>query len=291
MRLSLYAPLCGLYMKGDEHALSDDTRILSSSGPVLGFECLEECASTLEKRDLARVPLWLHVDWDSESKLSSAEIVNLALLSMWLAKPTKMVITHRFEMESNAESAADGRAWRLLDRFSYVHGDVYPALASNDLELAGSLYMSLRDATAKEGRLASAVSMTITGCWGHRWHVAHMCRAAAAEALLTYEQRHGTTKRLAKTFACLVETEEPARSFAYKEFMAAYEVRSEIVHGQLHDRDSEENIARLAQMQILLRRLWCKVLLDPDAMTALDGTDAERRSFFSPLSRGFHPPN
>src|SRR5205823_1273542 len=115
--------------------------------------------------------------------------------------------------------------------FAWVSGATHGDFDDPDLRSAATYCQTLHGLCRARGRLNDALILTATGCWSHRWQAALICYAAAAEALLTYSTAPGITRRLAASYACLVETQTARRDAAYEEFRALYSVRSDIMHG------------------------------------------------------------
>lgn len=231
---------------------------------------------------------WLEFQWEEGTTPSAAEWVNLALLALWLVKPTKVHATHRFELECGA-GAKWNRMPRLLDRFAWVPGATASAFADRDLHEAGVYLPVLADLCRARGRLNDSLILTLTGCWSHKWQAALICYAAAAEAILTYAVGPGITRRLATSYACLVATQVPDRDRAFREFAELYGTRSDIMHGRTYNVAASDRLPSLARFGDILSTLWRAVLPSPAVIQALEGTDAQRKAWFAALETGYSP--
>jgi len=108
--------------------------------------------------------------------------------------------------------------------------------------------------------------------------------------LSTYSTAPGITRRLATTYACVVEIQRASRDAAYKEFCTLYSVRSDIMHGRTHNVPCSGRLPFLAGFQDVLRRLWRAVVSSPQLISVLEGSDAQREVYFSQLTSGYTPP-
>lgn len=232
---------------------------------------------------------WLTFHWNEGTEPSPAETVNLALVALWLVKPTRSHVAFRFELGRNAAAGEKSRS-RLFDRFAWVTGVTHEEFDDSDLQSASSYYPALRDICCAGSRLNDALILTLTGCWSHQWQAALICHAAAAEALLTYSTAPGITSRLATCYACLVDTQRASRDVAHGEFLTLYSVRSDIMHGRTHNVSPSERLPLLARIQDVLRMLWRAVISSPQRISVLDASDAKRKAYFSQLTSCYTPP-
>lgn len=232
-----------------------------------------------ERRALKEdVTHWLSFTVDGIGRCTSAEIMNLVLLALWLVKSTRVHACFRFKF---GVDDADGETtvFRLLDRFQWIDGAIDERFEDDDLQEASRLFSTMQQID-RAGRLNTGLVLTLDGCFQHRWQSALALFAAAAESLLTYSTSRGLTKRLANSYAILVGGDEPSRDEGFNEFVGCYRVRSDVVHGRSALVPASERIPLLIRWQRLLRRLWRRVLGDPAALSALEGSDAMREEFF-----------
>ena len=174
--------------------------------------------------------------------------MNWVLISLWLVKPTASHVAFRFKL-GQGESADKKGVSRLYDRFAWLPDDAHEKFDDSDLQTLSLYYPALRDISYRRRRLNDALMLTLTGCWSHQWQAALICHAAAVEALLTYSTKSGITDRLAKSYACLVETQKTCRDTANEEFRKLYSVRSDIMHGRTNNVASSERLPLLARFQ------------------------------------------
>lgn len=242
-----------------------------------------------EQKNVSFARFWLGFEWTPGTQPSPAETANLALLALWLVKPTKTCIAYRFHLGQGALGAEKIRH-RLLDRFSWVQGGVHDEFNAADLVSAAQYYSAIRSACLGRGRLNDALILTLTGCWSHRWQAALISHAAAAEALLTYSTKPGITRRLSTSYACLVEAQASLRDAAYQEFRALYAIRSDIMHGRAGNVATADRLPMLIRFEDAIRRLWRVVAQSQALATVLEGTDAQREAHFLALESGYSPP-
>jgi hypothetical protein len=183
-RFDVYAPLSEFEWAGHDLELSSGL-LLRRRHQKPDLKGIDTTLAVDEQDTIASADHWLEFQWDDGTTPSSAEWVNLTLLAFWLAKPTKAHVAYRFELDREVP-ASENRVRRLLDRFAWVPGTTHPALDDADLRSAVGYLAVLRDLCRARGRLNDALALTLAGCWSHRWQVALICHAAAAEAILTY---------------------------------------------------------------------------------------------------------
>lgn len=280
----VYAPLSGFYWQGDSFQLTPGLRIIRFA-QNRDLQNLNLTLAEDEQQELAAADHWLEFKWSSGTEPNPAETVNLILLSLWLVKSTRTHVAFRFELGQDHK-----RRSRLYDRFAWVEG-AHDVFDDNGLIIAASYYSVLQKICCDRGRLNHALVLTVTGCCSHHWQVALICHAAAAEAILTYEQGNGITRRLATTYACLVEAETAQRNRGFQEFSELYSVRSDIMHGRTQNISQEDRIPILIRFNAILRRLWDAVLLSPGLIEVLKGPDKQRKEYFRALQNGYNPPN
>jgi hypothetical protein len=216
-------------------------------------------------------------------------MVNLALVALWLVKPTRSHVAFRFQLGQEAAAGEKSRS-RLFDRFAWVPGATHEEFDDSDPQSTSSYYPALRNICCAGSRLNDALILTLTGCWSHQWQAALICHAAAAEALLTCSTARGITRRLATSYACLVETQRACRDAANGEFRTLYSVRSDIMHGRVHNVPPSDQLPLLARFQNVLRTLWRVEISSPQLILVLDGSDTQREEYFSQLTSGHTPP-
>lgn len=289
-QFEVYAPLQDFCWNGDDFALTPGLRMRRfNPDEKPDLRGLDATLAEDERTDAFSSRHWLTFRWNEGDVPCPAETVNLALVALWLVKPTRSHVAFRFELGHEAAAAEKGR-FRLFDRFAWVPGATHDEFEDSDLQSVSSHYPALRDICCAGGRLSNALMLTLAGCWSHHWQPALICHAAAAEAILTYATGPGITNRLATSYACLVETQANARDAAFIEFRELYSVRSDIMHGRTHKVPESERLPILARFQGTLRTLWGYVLSSPQLITVLDGTDSLREAWFLSLQCGYTPP-
>lgn len=287
-QFNIYAPLQKFHWKGESFELSPGLSVKRfNEKPDLRGR--DTTLAKDEQDSISSAQHWLIFHWNEGTEPSPAETVNLVLLALWLVKPTKTYVAFRFQLGQDAATAENG-IQRLLDRFSWVRGATHGEFENTDLHLASSYYRVLHALCCARGRLNDALVLTLAGCWSHKWQAALICHAAATEALLTYATGPGITRRLSTSYACLVETETLQRNAAFQEFHGLYTARSDIMHGRTHNVSATDRLPTLAKFQDVIRKLWRIVISSPLLVTALEGTDAQRKVYFQSLQSEYTPP-
>ena len=287
-RFDVYAPLQDFYWSGNDFDLSPRIKI-KRFAQTPDLSGLDNHVSKDEWERATNSDHWLTFQWIDGAVPSPAEVVNLVLLSLWLVKPIRSQIALRFEIGRDAAANEQNRQ-RLLDRFAWVPGTIDPDTQDSDLRLASSFYASLEALCRARGRLNNAMILTVAGCWSHGWQTALICYAAAAETILNYATGRGLTRRLGTSYACLVESDATHRDAAFKEFVALYSARSDIVHGRMHDIPKDDRLPTLVRFQNVLRKLWQTVLSSKQLTGILEGTDAHREPYLQSVQRGYVAP-
>lgn len=287
-RFEIYAPVQDFRWSGEDFELAPGVLLKRFQTPP-DLEGLNEWVGREEWERASKVSHWLTFERRPTDALSPTEIENLVLLALWLSKPTRAHIALRFELGRGSADQEKSRN-RLLDRFQWVPGAVELGHEEVDLQRSAAFYQSLVSVCASRGRLNDALILTLSACWSVAWQVALICHSAAAEALLTYASGSGITRRLSTTYACMVESQQMRRVAAFKEFSELYSARSDVIHGRTHNVATGDRLPTLGRFQNVLRTLWATVLLSPQLVSVLEGTDAQRKAHFSAMQNGFTPP-
>ena len=286
-RLNIYAPLSEFEWKGRDFEMAPEIWIRRfEEMPHLHGQDASLAAD--EKSKLFFASHWITFPWTERTVLCPTEIVNLLLLAIWLLAPTKTHVAFRFHLDATQSTSSS--AYRLLDRFQWIQGFTTSSLTDSDVTRAAQTYRTLLHLARARGRMNDALLLALAGCWSNRWQVALICYAAATEAILTYSTGGGLTRRLAKSYACLVETDKAARDTAYLAFKNAYESRSDVMHGRTHNVADADRLPTLAIFAEILRNLFAAVVASPSLAKTLEDTDAQREVFFSSIEIGYTPP-
>ena len=287
-RFDVYAPLQDFYWSGQDQPFGAQL-VLKRFNQTPSLSGLEAYVSKPEWDRAVNSDHWLTFQWVDGTKISTAEMINLFLLSLWLVKPTRAQVALRFEIGRD-EAAGQKRMSRLLDRFSWIPGSIEPDISDEDVQKASTYYGELEKLCGLRGRLNNAMALTVSGCWSHAWQTALICHAAAAETILTYSTALGLTRRLATSYACIVASDTSARDAAFNEFTNLYSARSDITHGRMHNIPEDGTLPTLSRFANLMRGLWSAVLRSKELMAALELDDAGRRAHFTRAETGYSPP-
>jgi hypothetical protein len=283
---TVFAPLSNFVWDGEEFAIKDFGNVEPAShiaeiirGP------LNVCDA--ENKQVEEVTHWLSFDQQSADRLVPREKVNIFLLALWIAIPTRTHVRVRFEFQKDCP-----RPLVTCDhnRFHWTEGHPKDKVESEHLEQASSYIPRIRSTYLVNKRLRNALHLTFAGCISIHWQVAFICFSAAAEAIVAYaKDRIG--HRLSMAFACLTQHEKEERDAAYREFLRLYYVRSDIMHGRAaHRSDFSKNRRELAKLTDVLRELWQTVFSSPRTLEALERGDDYRKEFFEDLQEGYDAP-
>lgn len=284
----IYAPLQDFHWDGADFELSPGLWIRRFQR-IPDLQGWNTHLSEDEQNRLSYAKHWLTFRWDEGAQPSPSETTNLALLSLWLVKPTRTHVAFRFQIGTRAGVSGSGRS-RLLDRFQWIPNAVTDEFDTAELQSASGHYAALHPVLCRRGRLNDALLLTLAGCFARRWQVALTCYASAAETILNYSSAPGLTRRLCSAYVCLVESSLPARQAAYSQFKALYAIRSDIVHGRAHNVPASDRLVHLASFAEAIRRLWRAVIGSGAATNALEGDDGRRKTYIRSIEAGFSPP-
>jgi len=285
----VYVPLKGFRYSGDNIELAPGLKIARLTKPA-SFNDLKKFVSDDEWEDAINASYWLLYEWNDGNLNTTSEIMNLVLLSLWLVKPNRVEVRLKFKVGKNGSEGESGRN-RILDRMQWIAEEENEDFSEEDILAASAYYSAFRNVYKSRGRLSNAMVLTLNGCCAHFWQAALISHAAAVEAILTYSKKPGLTRRLAFSYACLTEKERINRDEAYQKFVELYSIRSDAIHGRVHNIGEYERLPSLSRFQNLLRNLWSNILSDNTTIVELDKTDEEREIFLCELANGYTAPN
>ncbi len=285
----VYVPLKGFRYSGDSIELAPGLKIDRFTKPA-SFDDLRKFVSDDEWEDAINSSYWLLYEWNEGDQNTTSETMNLVLLSLWLVKPSRVEARLKFKVGKNGSEGESGRN-RILDRMQWIAEEENEVFSKEDILTASAYYSAFRNVYKSRGRLSNAMVLTLNGCWSNFWQAALISHAAAVEAILTYSKKPGLTRRLALSYACLTEKERPNRDNAYQQFVELYSIRSDAIHGRVHNLEEYERLPSLSRFQNLLRNLWRNVLSNNTTIFELDKTDEEREIFLCELANGYTAPN
>lgn len=285
----VFAPLNDFSWGGTSHVLVPGVEIIQRPQTPYPLRGLDGHLNRFDSNKLFFADHWLTVEWSPGEIPGPAEAVNLTLLSLWLAEPTKARVEFRFCVAT--DPAADpGSMTHLLDQFQWTPGGASTAVTDSNLADASSFYEPLCQITRDNSRLLNALALTLKGCMSVQWQPAFICYATAIEALLTFSRARGLTRKLSLAFACLLATASIDRDVHFRRFLSLYDKRSRIIHGSEGGIPHADRLPLLIEMGDALRLLWNNVLDDPAKISALESPDAARMTFFMKLKAEYRPP-
>lgn len=286
-RFEICAPLQDFWWAGDRLELAPGLWI-KRRADVPDLQGWSDRLGDDERTKLSFAEHWLTFGWTEAARRSPAETVNLVLLSLWLVKPTKTHVTFRFKLGPDPATCGAGRA-RLLDRFQWIRDATGTSFDTSDLQGAATHFQALVGVNVS-GRVNDALRLTLSGCVARQWQVALICFAAAAETLLTYDTGPGLTRRLARVYSRLVESDPARRDAAFDQFRTLYAIRSDIVHGRTGKIAPNDRLPMLASFADMMRTLWRAVIRSAEMIEILESADEQRREYFHALCSGYDPP-
>lgn len=240
-----------------------------------------------DKDDLRYVTHWLLFEQKDNDILNESEKINIFLIALWISSPTKTQVKISFKSSENMYTVS-----RYLDRFKCnISYSIYKI--DNELLTKVNEYIdSIMNIYVNSKRIYNSLLLNLCGNFSISWQVAFICFSSAMEAILTYSERPGITKRLAKSFACLTETQKSKRDLEFKRFIELYKIRSDIMHGRaMNYDDANMNLNNLNKYETLLRKLWQLILPSKDIIGELEKSDADRKIFFDKTEKGYQPPS
>ncbi len=252
-----------------------------------------EFLSNIEIEELSHASHWLSFEQSSSDDLSSTEKINIFLLALWIIQPTIVQVCFKFEFQCEHDNINLISPHRLLERFQWIRQQAGDEITSNHLVKIQEIINPLKSIYLSRKRLWNSIVLTYNGCSTIHWQVAFICFSAAVEGMLTYDRGGGITKRLAKSYACLISDKKEQRDFAFHNFFNSYDIRSDIMHGRIvfSKKQGSDNINELTKLSNLLRELWERILLSKSYITELEKDDAGRKVFFSDIENCYNPPN
>lgn len=291
LNYKVLAPLSNFNWAGNDFSFSGLCAIKRLTDRPDLSRC-DEALSCVDKEDeLNSISQWLIIEQSSTEELTASEKINLFLLSLWIVLPTRTQIKFRFEFPHETGRGQSSSMVRYYDHFQRIEGYAEEEIKTEHLDELAGYFDVVREIYLNRKRLWSSLIFTLRGCMAIDWQVAFICFSAATEGILTYSEKHGITKRLAKSFACLTKIEPHDRHAAYKDFTHSYKIRSDIMHGRTEGlKDPKKNLDELAKFSDLLRELWKTVLSSRTYWSELEKTDIEREAWFTNKENGYNPP-
>jgi|GEM_PF-4853937 len=239
--------------------------------------------SVEEVNSIKKQKYWLFLAQDRiPDGLSSSEIGNLLLLAFWIHRPVQFQLRYKFETNGFT---------RLLDRIQHNEEDNNNnSFTIDDFQTIKEIYNQVYVAAIRRARLKTALLNTLYGSFAGNWRPAILLYTAALEALLSFSTAPGITKRLGRCYACIVSNNKNQRDAFYEEFVFAYNLRSDVMHGRVIETNERENLQNLSRLTNLLRTLWTAILKYQRLCIDLEADDKSRESLFDTLTKGYVAP-
>jgi hypothetical protein len=238
------------------------------------FDDNDSFISKIEFNDASICHDWLIIDSD-KIKLEDEVVLNTLLVAFWIFSPNK--VSYKYIFDDDGKCCYKNFSW-----FEFNEKDINKSeYTLKELSKIKTHFKMLEFITHTNGRLHTAFLNTLQGCMAFNWKTAFILYSAAIEALLTYKRSYGITNRLSKSYACLVEKDILMREQEYCIFSHLYNIRSDIMHGKVYNKNPDDNLLSLSEFAYILRRLWQTILADLNIINNLEQQDADRESFFN----------
>ena len=215
------------------------------------------------------------------------EVVNLFQLSLWIIKPTNLLIG----FITNFKSDITQHPLEKLSQFRHIPKRISSQYTLDDIEILKSIFPIIID-LYKKNRFKNSIVFNYHGCITNSREVAYIQFSTTFEGLLTHKSELGTKKKLAWACAILTENEVETRQKVFEDFRDIYKIRSEILHGEsFKDKfgKGEINLERLANCRDMLRKLWQVILDSEEIIEKLSGNDSVRLDYFKEVANGWMP--
>lgn len=113
-----------------------------------------------------RVVYWLKIREPRTDGVTAASVANTWIFSLWLTRPTKAAVHHRFD---EFDDSNPSQSTRLLSRAGYNRFDVecHP-FSAVEIRQAAS-YLEALNGIDSSSRLGFALSLSVESTWVHRW--------------------------------------------------------------------------------------------------------------------------
>lgn len=291
LKFKVLAPLSNFNWSGNNFQIGDFC-FIEKLDKIPDLSWCEDLLSQSEKEDLGDVSHWLSFEQSPDDKLSPSEKINIFLLVLWIALPTRVQVRFRFELLHKSGNGQESHAVRYYDHFQWIEPQAKNHIETKHLQKLHKLIGGLETIYISHQRLWNSLVLTFNGCTTIYWQVAFICFTAAAEGILTYETGRGITNRLAKSFACLTKKAKRQRDAAYQTFKHSYNIRSDIMHGRIvySAMKNKSKLKELAKFSDLLRKLWKVLILSQAIMAELEKDDTHRKTWFIKIEHGYNPP-
>jgi hypothetical protein len=283
-KIEVWAPLIAFDWTGTERKIGSDTKIVEGSRYThYDTPAITQFLSEEERDECRTTRHWLWFSRSAHSTISPGARANAFLLALWVARPTPTYIRVRF----HHNDFGDHGATRVLDRFTWIGGQVFESGSDDDLDVVARLLPRVRACYQATARLRNALVLTVRGCTTRDWQVAFMCFTAAMTSLLRHTGRRPLIERLARGYGQLVSRSSPKGLPDTREFVRLHGIGTQSFLGRGNElSDGEENLRNLKLMADVSRAIWSKILESSRLRNALETSDMERARLFKSLRAG-----
>ena len=218
----------------------------------------------------------------SEEKLSD-QLLQTALLALWITKPTGARITHllRYRTQwysSNAASVSFYRGDTFRPNLRYERA----TLVSGDLDALNVVFKGVKSVFDKKKGLRRALYHLSGALYLWFWDARFTMFTAVLESLFSTDAQEITHKISERIAFFLGDTPAERRSL-FENVKGIYRTRSRIVHGLDLKATEEETISALAELEELVHQILSRILRDSDLIDQFSGNAKRRERFLTDL--------
>lgn len=289
-RLTTIAPLVGLWICGvpiNEVQISDDILLLSNPAFKLDSKSKEyftdeeinqmESAKWAFKHTFCKDP--------SESLVTaedrSDEILNRAILSVWITVPTaaRFVGVFRYRDSFEGVCSLNRHATTLIPHEKYRTNE----LKSEDLQDLKRVFKGLSYISDQKYRPMRALHLLMASLHLWYWDLRFAGFTSVIESLFSTDNQE-LSHKLSERIAFFMEHDFARRESLFRYMKRIYTVRSRILHGDdLPSMDKSESFEILADLELLVQRLLKRILMDDELIQKFSGSQNERARYLESL--------
>ena len=104
---------------------------------------------------------WAIFEQAAAEPLTAASKINIFLMALWLAIPTRTRVKFRFELPSEADCSKKRRGVRMLDQFQFIGSQVQEVVKTEQLEEAATYIAPMRQIYLDRKRLWNSLALTM----------------------------------------------------------------------------------------------------------------------------------
>lgn len=250
-----------------------------------------EFFSWQDRKEIEKAELAFVVEYDAEAlgshdpewnggearsiQQSAAEKISLAVVALWLAKPS--VLSCRALLHfSRKNDSSSLRSAALLRPPLISESQEKNVLAADDFKLAGKLLKAIWG-VPRNATMWTAVNMLMPGLMDKFWIVRYVSQWSVLEALFGAEDPTELSYKLAQRISFFTEENAENRHELYGKIKKAYDCRSKVIHGRgLHKLSNDKIVEACSITEDLVRKSFVRILTDSDKLAKFDGKDRDK---------------